>query len=538
MTTCLETRTLIACRPLDALEEDELVALDSHLDGCSACRVRATELEAAYRLLEPAGDKPFLPEHLWSEVAARLDDPEDEASGVAASGAELPIALVCTFCHDALIRTDARYCASCLAPHHADCFRAHGRCSTPGCEETYTVRPQLEVLEGGKPNGKPRRRRWKRFVFPAIGVLIGGGIAAVAVNEAYETEQFARYRARQARNQLDLLRAGMPEPTALREFHALRRRMYLGARIEPEKNGLRVLEVRSGLGKRAGLRKGDLIVRVNSRRAYNLRELQRRLRRARSYATLLVRRPGVRKRQRIHLSLPRRVGDRPPQHHMRAEVRTFKARAGLLVRQAEVELEVDHDGDLRERRFQVWKGVGLTGVKPVRAGYVRLQERRRDAAGWDLAPRWTATFVQSSILPRPAILQRQAALWLKGPIATGPSAATVLIAQLRDGKSHEPNNKHLIDQLEAIGRAAIDPLCEALRDGTTKAPGYTAWALASVLRLTGSREPLSLQLLRRAKQSESEYVSGLARRGLDLLAAQDQAEGRHPTAEKTRKTGK
>jgi hypothetical protein len=41
------------------------------------------------------------------------------------------ITLRCTYCHGALEATV--HCAGCLAPHHADCFAAHGRCSAPGC---------------------------------------------------------------------------------------------------------------------------------------------------------------------------------------------------------------------------------------------------------------------------------------------------------------------------------------------------------------------------------------------------------------------
>lgn len=52
----------------------------------------------------------------------------------------MAVALRCTFCHDALVRPDAAYCASCLAPHHADCFGAHGRCAAPGCAERASVR--------------------------------------------------------------------------------------------------------------------------------------------------------------------------------------------------------------------------------------------------------------------------------------------------------------------------------------------------------------------------------------------------------------
>ncbi|MCO5168467.1 MAG: VWA domain-containing protein [Planctomycetes bacterium] len=50
------------------------------------------------------------------------------------------IRLRCTYCHDPLERALAA-CAGCLAPHHARCFRAHGRCAAPGCGATRTLAP-------------------------------------------------------------------------------------------------------------------------------------------------------------------------------------------------------------------------------------------------------------------------------------------------------------------------------------------------------------------------------------------------------------
>lgn len=51
------------------------------------------------------------------------------------------VSLACSFCHAKTSRGETVFCASCLAPHHADCFRTHGRCSLPGCGEEQTVRP-------------------------------------------------------------------------------------------------------------------------------------------------------------------------------------------------------------------------------------------------------------------------------------------------------------------------------------------------------------------------------------------------------------
>ncbi|MCO5165504.1 MAG: hypothetical protein M9894_03930 [Planctomycetes bacterium] len=58
-------------------------------------------------------------------------------------------ALRCTYCHDALTRDEAAFCAACLAPQHAACRREHGRCAATGCAERGVVRPR-----------HARRSRW------------------------------------------------------------------------------------------------------------------------------------------------------------------------------------------------------------------------------------------------------------------------------------------------------------------------------------------------------------------------------------------
>lgn len=51
-------------------------------------------------------------------------------------------ALRCTYCHDALTRDEAAFCAGCLAPQHTVCRQEHGRCAAPGCAERAVVRPR------------------------------------------------------------------------------------------------------------------------------------------------------------------------------------------------------------------------------------------------------------------------------------------------------------------------------------------------------------------------------------------------------------
>ena len=57
----------------------------------------------------------------------------------------LVIALSCSYCRGGLTRSAGVYCASCLAPHHPECFAEHGRCSVMGCAESRVVRPAERV---------------------------------------------------------------------------------------------------------------------------------------------------------------------------------------------------------------------------------------------------------------------------------------------------------------------------------------------------------------------------------------------------------
>lgn len=87
--------------------------------------------------------------------------PPEPATGLA-------LGVRCTFCHDALSRAEAVYCASCLAPHHAGCFGEHGRCSAPGCAETASVR-----------RGERSRRAGAPLWSWALVLVLLGGVAAL-----------------------------------------------------------------------------------------------------------------------------------------------------------------------------------------------------------------------------------------------------------------------------------------------------------------------------------------------------------------------
>jgi len=173
--SCAEALALLPGRPLEALEADERAFVTEHLAACAACRARSEAIEAAYAGLRRADVAAKGPDLLWDWIRAEIDRP---LPGVApAAPVQVTIALVCCFCHDGVTRAEATYCASCLAPHHAECFRAHGRCSAFGCEETRTVRP------GAEP---PRRSRLLRV---AVGLLVVGGVSGIAALTTYRVSE-------------------------------------------------------------------------------------------------------------------------------------------------------------------------------------------------------------------------------------------------------------------------------------------------------------------------------------------------------------
>jgi hypothetical protein len=184
--SCAEALSLLPARPLEALEADEEAFVAEHLAACASCRARSEATFEAFAALRgpKAEAAPGRPDPLWEKIRSELDRPPEAVEP--AKGVQVTIALVCCFCHDGVARTEATYCASCLAPHHAECFRAHGRCSAFGCDETRTVRPGIEP---------PRRRRLVRF---GLGVLLAGGLAGAAALTTYEVSE-RRHQAELAR---------------------------------------------------------------------------------------------------------------------------------------------------------------------------------------------------------------------------------------------------------------------------------------------------------------------------------------------------
>ncbi len=159
MTSCRELEKNLSVRPLGVLDPVQEQSVARHLEQCDECRALASDLEQALAGAPLKVDSAAR-ERAWEKLEARLR----------VASAPVRVALNCTFCHDHVESARAAYCARCLAPHHDDCFAAHGECSAPGCGETRSVRSRV----GGS--------RWpRRLAAAALVLVIGGGAAAFAL---------------------------------------------------------------------------------------------------------------------------------------------------------------------------------------------------------------------------------------------------------------------------------------------------------------------------------------------------------------------
>ncbi|MGE0709826.1 MAG: RING finger protein [Planctomycetota bacterium] len=177
------THELLAWQALDLLDEDERAAWEEACEATPALAQDAARLDAALAADAASLDADEVADGLravWERVAAERSAP---ATG---AGPALEISVSCAFCHDRLTRADAVYCASCLAPHHAECFAEHGRCSALGCEETHAVRPARLLPAQPTPAELPaqvaldprRKRALAGVVAGTLSLLVGIGVAA------------------------------------------------------------------------------------------------------------------------------------------------------------------------------------------------------------------------------------------------------------------------------------------------------------------------------------------------------------------------
>lgn len=186
---------LFARAALDPTDELRLLApgdaarLDAHEAECAACAVLRQRITAAcevpFRVCPEA-------EALAARIEARRQRARDHRQAVAATAAK--VSLGCTYCHAPLVRREV-YCAGCLAPHHAECFREHGRCSAPGCDERRTVRAD--------PPARPERLAL--LIRAVFGAAILGGVAAASFWFAGRTAHVldANQREDERRDRLD-----------------------------------------------------------------------------------------------------------------------------------------------------------------------------------------------------------------------------------------------------------------------------------------------------------------------------------------------
>lgn len=182
---CQNTKNSITVKNVDLLSEQEESELNNHLKDCPPCQSHSALLNEAYQVLERSDKEPSSLGAIWEGIQTDIKNGEKYPPLFAEkpAGNNLVIALSCSYCHGPLPRTEACYCASCLSPHHDDCFKTHGRCTSMGCEETHTVKPQLNQAP------KPKVAR-KRSYVGLIGLAIGAPILAVGLTAGFGINRY------------------------------------------------------------------------------------------------------------------------------------------------------------------------------------------------------------------------------------------------------------------------------------------------------------------------------------------------------------
>lgn len=154
---------------LDLPSPGERARADEHVAACAPCALLRERARAAV-------DVPLRVCPGASEVLARVAErvEKDRAHRAAVDAVAARVSLACSYCHAPMLRGEAVFCAACLAPHHDDCFRDHGRCSAPGCGERAVVRA------GGERSAGSRRRRVLQWFAIASAVTVAGAAAWTA----------------------------------------------------------------------------------------------------------------------------------------------------------------------------------------------------------------------------------------------------------------------------------------------------------------------------------------------------------------------
>lgn len=189
MNACEAVRELLTASALKALDQGQAVLVKDHLGGCAECRaVEATTLAAVACIAAPPVEPPA---ELWDKLRGKLARERGGDEPVRDLDPSAVIAISCSFCRGGLVRNDTVYCASCLAPHHHDCFAEHGRCSVMGCGETRVVRPEGLAPPVRKLEPAPRHR-WRWLAGGLIGVATGGAVAALSLRDVPEPPKVAQ----------------------------------------------------------------------------------------------------------------------------------------------------------------------------------------------------------------------------------------------------------------------------------------------------------------------------------------------------------
>lgn len=161
---CPPTELLLRLSEPDLFDDpEEAREVAARAADCPDCQAILTQLEV--ELTPPP--LPFDPQELLPELRSLLAE-----RAAPAPAPQLEVRLLCGYCRDGLRTSEALYCASCLTPHHGECYAEHGRCVAPGCESHAVV----GARELPPPPRKPRRL-WSAAL-GAIGLVALGGVAA------------------------------------------------------------------------------------------------------------------------------------------------------------------------------------------------------------------------------------------------------------------------------------------------------------------------------------------------------------------------
>lgn len=186
---CAAVRELLVARALGALEATQEALVGEHLATCGACVAAEGEARSDLALVRDPAVK--APAGAWGRLQERLA--AQKAGDDPVRAGPVVVAVSCSFCRGALVRANAVYCASCLAPHHPECWREHGRCSVMGCAETRVVRPTDTPDDAPQPgrlvpfdprkaaalaDERPGHRRGRRLGGLVAALVVGGGAVA------------------------------------------------------------------------------------------------------------------------------------------------------------------------------------------------------------------------------------------------------------------------------------------------------------------------------------------------------------------------